>query len=71
MGAYTGTTALREALDDWQRNVAAFLVAAAVVGGASVIGSKEAYYAAALIIFTVWMVWFVLTAVEWLKRADF
>lgn len=71
MGEYTGTTALIEALRDWPRNVAALLTVAAALGSASVIGSKEAYYGASLVIFTVWMAWFVLTAVEWLKRADF
>ncbi|MFC6733884.1 MULTISPECIES: hypothetical protein [unclassified Haladaptatus] len=71
MGAYTGTTALIEALRDPRRNVAALLVVAAALFGAMQIGSREAYYTASLVIFTVWMAWFILTAIEWLKRADF
>lgn len=71
MGADTGTTALLAALGDWHRNVAALLAVAAVFAGATVVGSKEAYYTALLVSFTVWMFWFVLTAIEWLKRADF
>ncbi|WP_332897154.1 MULTISPECIES: hypothetical protein [unclassified Haladaptatus] len=71
MGAHTGTTALIEALSDWQRNVAALLVVAIAFFGARLIGSNEAYYGALLVSFTVWMAWFVLIAIEWLKRADF
>lgn len=28
-------------------------------------------YGALLIVFTIWMVWFVVTAVQWLAEADF
>ena len=71
MAEYTGKTALIEALRDWRRNVGALVVVVAVLAGAAFVGSKEAYYTAALVVFTIWMVWFVLTGIEWVKRADF
>jgi hypothetical protein len=71
MAEYTGKTALVEALRDWRRNVGALVVVVAVLAGAAFVGSKEAYYTAALVVFTIWMVWFVLTGIEWVKRADF
>lgn len=71
MSDYTGTTALIEALRDWRRNLSALGFAVVVLAGASLFGSKEAYYVAALLIFTTWMLWFVLTGIEWVKRADF
>jgi hypothetical protein len=66
-----GRTALREALADWRRHATALAVVAAAVGCAVVVGSRIAYYAAALVAFAVWMWWFVLTVVEWVRRADF
>ena len=68
---YTGTTALIEALSDWRRNVSALGFVAAVLAGAAYVGSREAYYTASMVIFTIWMGWFVLTGIEWVKRADF
>ena len=64
-------SALVEALRDWRRHAAALAIVAAVFGGAFVLGSREAYYGAALVAFSVWMGWFVLTAIEWIRLADF
>lgn len=71
MSDYTGTTALIEALRDWRRNISALLFVVAVLAGATLVGSKEAYYLASLVVFSTWMVWFVLTGIEWVKRAEF
>lgn len=64
-------SALAEALRDWRRHAAALAVVALAFGLAAVLGSTEAYYGAALVAFSVWMVWFVLTGIEWVRRADF
>ncbi|WP_336023912.1 hypothetical protein [Halobellus salinisoli] len=71
MTEHTGTTALVEALRDRRRNGAALLVVVGVLVGAALVGSREAYFTAALVIFSVWMAWFVLACIEWIKRADF
>lgn len=64
-------TALVEALGDWRRHAAALAVVAAAFGLAAVHGSGVAYYGAGLVAFSVWMAWFVLTCIEWVRRADF
>ncbi|WP_254544295.1 hypothetical protein [Halomarina pelagica] len=64
-------TALVTALGDRRRHLVALALVAAAFGVAAVLASSVAYYAAALIAFAVWMGWFVLTAVDWLDRADF
>lgn len=65
-------TALRGALGSWRRHLAAV---ALVAGGFAVthygVGTPVARYGAYLFAFCVWMAWFVLTAVEWIGRADF
>ncbi|WP_257297814.1 hypothetical protein [Haloarchaeobius sp. FL176] len=66
-----GLTALRAALRDWRRNVVALVLVVAPLALALVAGSRVALYGAALAAFVVWMAWFVLTAVDWLERADF
>jgi hypothetical protein len=71
MGEQTGAAALKRALQDRRRNSAALLSAAAVLGSGLLVGTREARYLAALILFTIWMVWFVLTGIEWVKRAEF
>ncbi|MFC6964052.1 hypothetical protein [Halocatena marina] len=71
MSRYTGTSALIEALRDWRRNVSTLVFVVVVLAGATFIGSREAYYAASLIIFATWMIWFIVTGIEWIKRADF
>ena len=71
MSEYTGTTALIEALRDWRRNVSALLFAVAALAVAALIGSNTAYYTASMVIFAIWMAWFVLTGIEWVKHADF
>jgi hypothetical protein len=64
-------SALIEALRDWRRNVGALLSVVAVLAAAALVGTKLAFYTASLIIFTVWMVWFVLTGIDWVKLAEF
>lgn len=71
MTSHTGMSALIEALRDWRRNVAALFSVVAVLAVASFVGTKMAYYTASLIVFTVWMVWFVLTGIDWVKLAEF
>jgi len=66
-----GLTALRGALKDWRRNVVALVLVVAPLALALVAGSRVALYGAILAAFVVWMAWFVLTAVDWLERADF
>jgi uncharacterized membrane protein YdbT with pleckstrin-like domain len=64
-------TALREALTDWRRNLAALAVVALMFGVAALTSSAGIRYGAGLIAFTVWMAWFVLTAIDWIRRAEF
>ncbi|WP_144904549.1 hypothetical protein [Halobellus captivus] len=71
MAERTGTAALIEALRDRRRNAAALLVVIGVLIGAALVGSRGAYFTAALVVFSVWMAWFVLACIEWIKRADF
>jgi type III secretory pathway component EscU len=66
-----GLAALRGALGDRRRNVVAVVLVVGPVALALVVGSRVALYGAALTAFVVWMGWFVLTAVDWLERADF
>jgi hypothetical protein len=66
-----GLTALRGAVGDWRRNVVAVVLVVVPVALALAVGSRVALYGAALAAFVVWMGWFVLTAVDWLERADF
>jgi hypothetical protein len=63
--------ALRAALADWRRHVGALAVVAAAFGVAAVVSRPEAQYAAWLITFSVWMAWFVLTTIEWIRHAEF
>lgn len=71
MTTLPATAALGAALNDWRRHVVALAGVAVAFGAALVVGSSEAYYGAALITFTIWMAWFVLTAVAWFRLADF
>ena len=64
-------TALRAALTDWRRNLLAVGAVVLVVGAATILGSPGIQYGAVLVAFTVWMAWFVLTAIDWIRRADF
>jgi hypothetical protein len=63
--------ALRAALSDWRRHAVAVALAAGAFAVAELIAAPTARYGAYLVAFAVWMAWFVLTAVEWLRRADF
>lgn len=65
------TDALTFALADRWRNLAAFALAAGAVGLAVTIDTSIAYYGAGLTVFAVWMAWFVLVAIDWLRVADF
>lgn len=71
MTAPTGAEALKIALSDWQRNGAALLAAAVTTAAALYVGTREAYYLAVLILFTIWMVWFVLAGIDWVRVAEF
>ncbi len=66
-----GLAALRGALGDRRRNLVALVLVVVPVALAVIVGSRVALYGAALAAFVVWMAWFVLTAVDWLERADF
>jgi len=63
--------ALRAALSDWRRHAAAVALVVAAFAVAELLAAPTARYGAYLIAFAVWMAWFVLTCVEWLRRADF
>lgn len=63
--------ALVTALSDRRRNLAAFALVAAAVAVAALSSSSVVRYAGVLTAFSVWMAWFVLTAVDWLRLADF
>lgn len=63
--------ALLEALRDRRRNGGAIGFVVLAVGVAAMIGSSGAYYAAGLIAFTIWMAWFVLMTIDWIRVADF
>lgn len=60
-----------DSLVEWRHHLVALIIVAAAFGVASVFASKVAYYAAALLAFSVWMGWFVLTVVEYLRNVDF
>lgn len=66
-----GVATLFEALRDWRRHAVALALFALVLAVAAFFGSREAYYGAALVGFSIWMAWFVLTAIEWIRLADF
>ncbi|MFB6161603.1 MAG: hypothetical protein ABEJ61_10585 [Haloferacaceae archaeon] len=64
--------ALRGALGNGRRHlVAVALVVAAFAVTHYGVGTPTARYGAYLFAFCVWMGWFVLTAVDWIRRADF
>ena len=60
-GAFVG------ALGDWRRHAAALLLVAAAYAAAAAVATDVAYYAAGLVAFSVWMGWFVLTGVRFLR----
>lgn len=71
MSEHTGTTALLAALRDRHRNLGAAGFVLVVLAVAMLVDTSVGYYTAALLIFVAWMVWFVLFAIEWIKRAEF
>lgn len=66
-----GRTALVVALRAWRRHAVALVLVAAAFGIAAGLDSEIAFYGAGLVAFAVWMAWFVLTAIDWISRADF
>jgi hypothetical protein len=64
-------SALSASLRNWRRHVVAVGVVVAGFAVAAAVGSDVARYGAVLLAFSVWMLWFVLTAVDWIRRADF
>jgi len=71
MATRSARAALKQALGDWRRHALALAGIAAAFGSAALLDSSGAYFGAALIAFTIWMGWFVLTAVEWIRLAEF
>lgn len=71
MSERTARGALREALADWRRHAGALAIVVAAFAAAAVISRPEAQYAAYLLTFCVWMMWFILTTIEWVRRAEF
>ncbi|MEF8841580.1 MAG: hypothetical protein V5A62_08130 [Haloarculaceae archaeon] len=63
--------ALLAALSDWRRHAVAAVLVVAAFAVAELLAAPTARYGAYLVAFAVWMAWFVLTCVEWLRRADF
>lgn len=63
--------ALLAALGDRRRNLAALLLVCVALAVAVSVESPLVRYGAALVVFTVWMGWFVLAAIDWLRHADF
>lgn len=71
MSSQPARAAVVAALSDWRRHAVALAVVAVGFGAAAAAGSAGAYYGAGLLAFTVWMAWFVLTTIDFLRRADF
>lgn len=59
------------ALSDRRRHAAAVAAVVVAFAVAAATGVPGAYYGAALVAFTVWMAWFVLTTIDFLRRANF
>ena len=64
-------TAVASALGNWRRHAAAAALVAAAFGSAALLASRTARYGAFLVAFAVWMGWFVLTAVDVIREAEF
>lgn len=71
MTTQPGRAALVASLKDWRRHSVALGVVVVAFGIAFLLSSEIAYYGAWLLTFAVWMAWFVLTAIEWIRHADF
>jgi len=56
------------ALSNWRRNLAAVALVAVAFAVAGAVASDVVYYGAFLAAFSVWMGWFVLTAVDMFRR---
>ena len=55
-----------------RRNLAALAVVGTVLVGAyTFVSHPVVRYGAWLVVFTIWMLWFVLAGVQWLSMADF
>ena len=66
-----GWDAFVAAVTNWRRNGVALGLVVGFVAIAAAFQSSVAYYGAALTVFVIWMAWFVLVSVDWLRRADF
>lgn len=53
-----------------RRTLVALLAVTTLLTGAYALSHPLAQYGAWLIVFTVWMVWFVFAAAEWVSTAD-
>ncbi|MFB6096774.1 MAG: hypothetical protein ABEJ74_05245 [Haloferacaceae archaeon] len=71
MGGPPGRVALGRALASPRRHLGALAVVVAAYGAAALLGTEIGYYVAALVTFTVWMAWFVLTAVALFRHVEF
>lgn len=65
------TDALSLALADRWRNLSALALAVGAIALAVALDTRIAYYGAGLTVFAVWMGWFVMVAIDWLRVADF
>lgn len=59
--------ALVVSLRAWKRHAGALAVVVVAFAAAFLLASDVAFYAAALVAFTTWMAWFVLTGVHFLR----
>ena len=64
-------TAIASALGHWRRHAVAATLVVAAFGCAALLASPTATYGAFLVGFAVWMGWFVLTAVDVIREAEF
>jgi hypothetical protein len=64
-------SALAAALGNRRRHLLALGVVVAGFAAAAAVDTSVAFYAAGLVAFSVWMLWFVLTTIDWIRHADF
>lgn len=54
-----------------RRTLVALVAVTALLAGAYALSHPLVQYGAWLVAFTIWMVWFVFAAAEWISNADF
>jgi len=59
--------ALVRTFRDWPRHAGTLAFVLATVAAAAYLGTTTAYFAAGLIVFSTWMIWFVATGVSFLR----